>query len=455
MVKVAGRREMLKRSYLVSCISTILILSTDAYPLVPSQVRHHRRTHVVVQRLARSTGGSAAITSSLDQRTIEEESNFWVAVRKRNPAEEKYRVPCFQNLDKDGSLPDACYTSLTDPAFQPKPSCLVSIDLSETTLDDDTLSYVHQCIDAGLTTIQGGTPYCYRLLQEQTPRTVLNRANLVTSLRVPTLLAGNPRDVLLRPLYETGGPCIDTLQLQHNPKSPYFMDLLDVATDLQREGLIRSIVGYRMPSKLMREAHECGFRIETNQIPMSLLDPCRNYNPELLLAAKDTNTLLVIDSPLAGGLLTDRYHSRRGEPFLYELTPSERHHLFSLYEWSKRRTTRKNPWIGFQSDLIDVLYHIALKHRVSIDTVVLRWTLQQDYVSRVVVQGDLRDIEEQRQFQPQRLRRVFSFELDDDEINQLWEASGCEKPSATLPMLNLENLEMSGNGLFLPSDMTR
>jgi diketogulonate reductase-like aldo/keto reductase len=433
----------------------MLILSTDAYPaLVPSNVRHHRRMQQVIQRLTRSSSDCAAITSS-EPRAIEEESNFWIAVRKRNPVDEEYRVPCFQNLDKDGSLPDACYTSLSDPAFQPKPSCLVSIDLSETTLDDDTLSYVHQCIDAGLTTIQGGTPYCYRVLQEQTPRTVLNRANLVTSLRVPTLLAGNPRDVLLRPLYETGGPCLDTLQLQHNPKSPYFMDLLDVATDLQREGLIRSIVGYRLPPKLMREAHACGFRIETNQVPMNLLDPCRNYNPELLLAAKDTNTLLVIDSPLAGGLLSDRYHSRRGEPYKYELTPSERHHLFSLYEWSKRRKTSKTPWIGFQSDMMNVLYDIALKHRVSIDTVVLRWTLQQEYVSRVVVPCDLRDIEEQRQFQPQRLRRVFSFELDDNEVDQLWEASGCEKPSAALPLFNFEDVEMSGNGLFLPSDRTR
>ena len=455
MIEVA-RTEMPNRRSLIMCIFTF-ISATDAYPLVPLNARHARRKQPLTQRLAtRSTGRTRAITPP-EQSAIEEESNFWVAVRKRNPVEEEYRVPCFQHLDKDGSLPNACYTSLSDPSFEPKPSCLVSIDLSETTLDDDTLSYVHQCIDAGLTTVQGGTPYCYRLLQEQTPRTVLNRANLVTSLRVPTLLAGSPRDVLLRPLYEIGGPSIDTLQLQHNPKSPYFMDLLDVATDLQREGLIRSIVAYRLPPNLMREAHDCGFRIETNQIPMNLLDPCRNYNPELLLAAKDTGTLLVIDSPLAGGLLSDRYRNRRGEPYKYELARSERHHLFSLHEWSKRNKRNKDPWLGFQTGMMDVLYHIALKHRVPIETVVLRWTLQQDYVSRVVVQCDLRDIEEQRQLQAQRLRRVFSFELSDEEIDQLWEASGCEKPSASthLPLHFEEHLEMGGNGLFLPSNNRR
>lgn len=438
------------RKYLVILVA-FLVQAGEAYPLQPSSGRNKKQHRDVPWGTGRSA--STAITPP-KQETIQEESNFWVAVRKRNPEGEKQTVPCYQNLDMDGSLPDACYSRLADPAFEPKPNCLVAVDLSETTLDDDTLSYVHHCIDAGFTTIQGGTPYSYRLLQEQTPRTVLNRVNLVTALRVPTLLEGSPRDLLLRPLHEMGGPCIDTLQLQHNAESPYLMDLLDMATDLQREGLIRSIVSYRLPPRLMREAHDYGFRVETNQIPMNLLDPCRNYNPDLLLAAKDTDTALVVDSPLAGGLLSDRYYNRPGEPYKYELTRSERHHLFSLYEWSKRHRGRR-PWLDFQSNMMNVLYHIALKHRVTIETVVLRWTLQLDYVSSVVVQGDLRDMEEQKQLQPQRLRKVFSLELDDEEIDQLWEASGCEKPCASLPLLDFDDLEMGGNGLFLPSDMPR
>ncbi len=104
---------------------------------------------------------------------------------------------------------------------------------------------------------------------------------------------------------------------------------------------------------------------------------------------------------------------------------------------------------------MNVLHHIALKHRVSIETVVLRWTLQLDYVSSIVVQSDLRDLEEQKQLQPQRLRKVFSLELDDEEIDQLWEASGCEKPCASLPLLDFDDLQLGGNGLFLPSDMPR
>ena len=42
------------------------------------------------------------------------------------------------------------------------------------------------------------------------------------------------------------------------------MDLQEVETDLQHEDCISSVVGYHLSPKLMREAHECGVRIETN-----------------------------------------------------------------------------------------------------------------------------------------------------------------------------------------------
>jgi diketogulonate reductase-like aldo/keto reductase len=455
------RCRVSKRSCLLSFLS-VLVLSSEAFQLLPLFVSH-RRHELIAWSMStgrRPTGRrptGRAIPPPItppEQEKIEGESNFWVAVRKRDPKEgDEHRVPSYPNLDQDGSLPDACYSTLGDLAFEPKPSCLVSVDLSESTLDDDTVSYMHQCIDAGFTTIQGGTPFTYRQLQEETPHTVMNGFNLVTSVRVPTLLEGSPRDVLLRPLQAMGGSCMDTLQLQWNPKSPYFMDLLDMATELQREGVVRSIVGYRMPPQVMREAHGYGFRVESNQIPVNLLDPCRYYTPEMLLAVKDTNTALVVDNPLAGGLLSGRYYNRPGEPYKYELTRSERRNLGSLHQWSKRFKNNKDPWLGFQSNMMNVLHHIALKHRVSMEAVALRWALQLDdnnsgVVSRIVVPCDLRSIEEQTQLQPQRLRKVFLLELDEEEMGQLWEASGCEKPSADV-VLDFENMEQGSNGLFL------
>jgi diketogulonate reductase-like aldo/keto reductase len=100
--------------------------------------------------------------------------------------------------------------------------------------------------------------------------------------------------------------------------------------------------------------------------------------------------------------------------------------------------------------MINVLYHIALKHRVTIETVVLRWTLQLESVSSIVVPWNTQ--EEMIEDQPLRLRQVFSLELDEEDVYKLWEASGCEIPSMELPELDFDNLEQGDNGIFLPSD---
>ena len=449
----------------------ILILSTNAFPLFTLHVKQHQQRRnrneeqllrgVIVPTQHRDSGDGATMHSPLqDMTTIQEESNFWFAVRKRNSHPEIAGVPYFQNLDAVGALPDSCYTRFGEPRYEPKPNCIISMDLRNIFVDNDddgVLSFIHQSIDSGLSTFQGGSPHSHRVLRQHTPSTILNQINWITSIKVPTLIIGSPRDILLRPLYEMGGQCIDTLQLQTNPQSPYFLDLLDVAMDLQREGLVRSIVGNNMLPKLMRQVHECGFRTETNQLSMNLLDPTRNYNAELVTACDDTNSLLVIDNPLAGGFLTGRYHDlsreRRGEPYKFELTPSERRNLVTLHEWSQRKakiqstnqSRKKNknpqfmsPWGSFQSEMMDVLHHIALKHCVPIEAVILRWTLQQEKVSQVVVPCDVGTTRNEMTGTPyeqfQRLRRVFSFHLDQDDVEELWKTSGCEPPK---PPFNL------------------
>lgn len=385
-----------------------------------------------------------------EREKIEEESNFWFSVRNREDQDDgEKRVPWYPNLDYDGPLPEACYSTLSDPAVEPKPNCLVSVDFTDVTEDDDAVSFMQNCIDSGLTALQGSSPLAYNQLLHETPGTVLNRCNLMTSVRVPKDMSAG-RDALLGPLQEMGGSCIDTLQIQWNPRSPlYFLDLLDIATDLQREGLVRSIVGYRLPVKAMREAHACGFVVESNQIPANLLNPCSHYNGEMLLAAKDTDMALVLDSVLAGGFLSHRHYNQPAEPYLFELSKSERRHKQSVYKWSKEHG-HERPWDSFQSDMMNVLHHIALKHRVSIETVALRWALQLEAVSSIVVPWSTQ--EELIEDQPLRLRQIFSVELDEEDEHQLWEASGCELPTKDLPALDFENLELGDNGIFLPSD---
>jgi aryl-alcohol dehydrogenase-like predicted oxidoreductase len=307
------------------------------------------------------------------------------------------------------------------------------------------------CIDFGLTNFQGGKAKIYRELCKNTPPSVMNRCNLITSIPLPRELPpGAARSILLHPLSEMGVSCIDTLRIDWKPSSPYFLDLLDVATDLQREGIIRSIAGKRIPNSALRRAHSCGFRVETNQIPANLLDPCAFYNSDSLLMVHDTHTKLIIENPAAGGLLSSRYFNRPGEPYKFEMTTTERKNLRSLYKWQGRQESgMKSSWRLFQSKVMDTLHDISLKHQVPLDVVVHRWALQLEGVAGTVASCEFRDGNDLGA-QPKKLRKVFQLNLDEEDCAQLWKASGCERPTSDIPAIDLHEVEQGDNGPFFP-----
>jgi diketogulonate reductase-like aldo/keto reductase len=430
---------------------------TDGFLFIPYYpIRNEmdtKRTRFAMSQKNRGTAISKqSISPQKDEEWINSECNFWTGVRRRSPDPVDRNVPWYENLDLEGSLPDGCYTNLGIPSFAPKPTCRISLDLTGAQVDDETMTFLHLCIDNGFTTFQGGETMLYRVLHEQTPRTVMNQVNLVTTIRTPESLLISTRDAILAPLREIRSECIDTLQIQYNPKSPYFMEFLDMATELQREGLIRSIVGHQLPISIMRQAHEFGFQLDSNQIPMNILDPCQVYNTEFCSASKDTGTKIVVDSPLAGGLLSSRF-LRIGEPYMYELTRSERLNLPKIQAWSKRCTPKHSDlWRTYQTNLIEILQDFALKYRVSIEAVALRWCLQQELVSSLVIPLDLRCKEtEFHQVRIQQLRKVFSFNLKEEEMNQIWDVSGCVKPGTEQPLTSEEwdeSMMYRKNGLY-------
>lgn len=225
--------------------------------------------------------------------------------------------------------------------------------------------------------------------------------------------------------------------------------------DLQRDGLVRSVAGRgTFPASLLREADACGFRIDFHQLPLNLLNPTKDYNAELLKQCKDTDTPLIVEDALAGGLLTDRHVNQPAEPYLFELEAREKPHMASLHSWANRRVGKaKSSWPRFQKDVMGVLDNIALKHRVSVGTVALRWTLQLDSVTSALVGWEMyrTDIFDYAK----ALREVFELELDEQDMERLWEATGCEKPNLETPGFDFENLdglEEDDNGLFLPSN---
>lgn len=230
-------------------------------------------------------------------------------------------------------------------------------------------------------------------------------------------------------------------------------------TDLQREGLLRSIATKDFPPQLLRSAVKCGFRIDTNQISCNLFNPSQ-YTKELQLACQDLGIQLLVSNPLAGDFLTSKFSDTQYEPQPWDLSPEERRILDKVVTpWAKKLDSDEHRWKVYQSKMMDTLDDIALKYRVSTESVSLRWVMQLKHVASVVVPCEMGEESDDRPFeQHEKLRQVFRFELDEEDMERLWEASGEAdlvkepefNPVAGLDNLDFESLDEEDDGLFLP-----
>lgn len=308
------------------------------------------------------------------------------------------------------------------------------------------------------------------------------------------------RKTVLGSLQRMGADCVDSLQLQCKLRclpsccyfdrtstnecfdswfnttdvndSQYHLDVLDYLAELQREGLIRSITGRNLPAELLEQAHHCGFHLDSNQLDGgSLLKPLeessenngndiasrrRRRRPSLQETMSKTGTRLVLASPLAGGLLTERYLGKRLEPKPWEFaSESERQQYFSkaVPRWfrqqqaaasSIRTSGRKRDtsrWSTYQQQLLEPLQDIAWKHCVSIAAVSLRYVLQSQQYQQLQLQrryegcpddpfslasvvissrlGATCQNDENRWDRPQEWRQVFQFALDEEDMDRL------------------------------------
>ena len=210
-------------------------------------------------------------------------------------------------------------------------------------------------------------------------------------------------------------PCYSRFSLDTSG-SDYHLDVLDVLTDLQREGFVRSILTKDFSPDLLRQAASCGFAIDANKISCNLFNPIP-YTKELQLACFDLKLPLRVSSPLAGGMLTGKYAGIQREPPPWELLPVERNYVNNtITRWAKK-IKDDNRWNIYQEYMMDTLIDIAHKHGVSVTLVSLRWAMQLDHVASVIVPCD---------YEPEKLRKVFCFELDDDDMDRLWKATGEE-----------------------------
>jgi len=277
------------------------------------------------------------------------------------------------------------------------------------------------------------------------------------------------RSAIVASLSRTGSDCIDDVQINF-PMQPsgasqkfnyyYYLDLLDALQDLKREGLVRGVSARNIPSDqflFMTQQAGFGHMIITNQLDANLLDPANllhinESNHDMLLQQQQESTrrpLTVVASPLAGGWLTDRFldraidGSRQLPPvstrWLKQLSFQERRQWQCgiVESWSLKHCPNNNHddirvlWQAYHDKLLSPLQEMAHKHGVSIASVVLRWILQIENVASTTVACRLlpnRHYWDERrrdnQNRAQQLRQVFQFELDDRDMDDLWELSG-------------------------------
>ena len=438
----------------------------------------------------------------LPQKQKSEQSSFWYTVEKNQIPQDDF-IPHESNLDYNGPLPFGSYRTIGNLGNDAKPTCLTSIaldfwntissrqgDVSE--IDTSTVvNNVHQFIDSGFTTFQLYNPNeessssegilvptskqifteksIYHDIIQETPSSVVNQCNLSTRINVPPLkpvsnystnyqsddLSFIYKDSLVREyigqsiknIYGQANGCIDVVQVNYEENkqrdmSPYTFDVLNVLTDMQREGLIGSISGLNFPSNAMDEIESAGFSLDYNQFSCNLLDPSKYVDHKKSTTKRigtGSKRRFSVSSPLAGGLLTNRYSqfpkellTRGGGPSQKDMSPSELWHYKNTLskKWIPKvspNTKASTQWQLYSNTMMKALEDIAYKHQVSIASIAIRWSMQLDQINNVVVSSSLNsncddmDIPHTRHSD---LRQTFGFFLDDEDLERLNDVSG-------------------------------
>mmetsp|Transcript_19120 Transcript_19120/g.27228 ORF Transcript_19120/g.27228 Transcript_19120/m.27228 type:complete len:528 (+) Transcript_19120:111-1694(+) len=307
----------------------------------------------------------------------------------------------------------------------------------------------------------------YKVLHQNTPKSVLRSCNFMVNLEVPAILSTDQRkhsgvdeeqslsfgngwmvresvgNALKRVKMETLGSVV----LEWKNHSPYHLDVLDSLFEMKREGLIRSISTQNFPPSLLRSALSCGFDVQSNGIVGNMMNTHNlRSDSELGILCSEQELSRHISAPLGGGLFTDSNSM---------LSKKRIEALFGTYCHDKSNiisTTQK--WANYQS-IKDTLHELSQKYQVSCESISLRWLLQMNEKAgdSVIVGTKLgMDLREQQGGSPynrqSELREVFTFALEDDDMELLGEISG-QSSSPEFPPGGDQKIDFSNKSLWI------
>ena len=212
-------------------------------------------------------------------------------------------------------------------------------------------------------------------------------------------------------LERLGVASIDLLQFHWwSFEHPAWLDALHKMAALREEGLIREIGVTNFDAAHLHLALADGIPVRTNQVSFSLVDR-RAAGPLADLCSRSPVRLLAYGT-LCGGFLHERWLGAK-EPE-------------SIDDWSKMKYKRfidtAGGWGAFQS-ILGAAGDVARKHGVSIPNVATRWVLQQTGVAGVIIGARLGE-----NMHAADNTRLFSFALDDEDLNRLADAHAQTNP---------------------------
>jgi aryl-alcohol dehydrogenase-like predicted oxidoreductase/enamine deaminase RidA (YjgF/YER057c/UK114 family) len=221
------------------------------------------------------------------------------------------------------------------------------------------------------------------------------------------------RAAVERALRRLGVERIELLQFHTwRYSDPSWLDALWYLQELQDDGLVLHLGLTNVDSAHLRLALESGVRVVSNQVAFSLLD--RRAASEMSEVCRRYGVKLLAYGTLAGGLLSERWLGRDD--------PGED----GLATWSQLKYRRfveaAGGWEAYQQ-LLRTAAGIANKHGVSLANVASRYVLEQPAVGAIIIGarlGEREHIEE--------TKRLFAFELDEDDRARLEEAFAALKP---------------------------
>lgn len=241
-------------------------------------------------------------------------------------------------------------------------------------------------IESGINFIDTANVYSEGLSEELTGTAIrnlgLNRDDLIIATKVRGKMGEGPnRSGLTRKhilwqaeesLRRLGTDYIDLYQIHgYDPLTP-LEETLHALDDLVKSGKVRyigcsNLAAWQLMKALSYSEHKNLAKFVSLQAYYTLAG--RDLERELVPLLQDQKTGLMVWSPLAGGLLSGKYHRDEQAP------EGTRRHQFDFPPVHRERAFR----------ILDVLHEMATEKQVSVARLSLAWLLHQPVVTTVII----------------------------------------------------------------------